>query len=170
MPSALCKPSVPTKVTSPQRERLTVWHHRSRRSCIQGPHSRARCDYPPKTRESGEFLALCVLGLAIAVFAWGVRYKTSLYNSASAQSPHMIAAKLLSNRERPADTRNQGRACDYARPSLFFASLHAFCQYLLLDPKRQSRWTLQRAQNSQRRPIPIATPQKFFRPPPSHRK
>lgn len=36
--------------------------------------------------------------LAFAVFSWGVRYKLSLYNPAA----HMSAAKLLSQRERPA--------------------------------------------------------------------
>lgn len=36
--------------------------------------------------------------LALAVFSWGVRYKVSLYNPAN----HMSAAKLLSQRERPA--------------------------------------------------------------------
>ena len=36
--------------------------------------------------------------LVFAVFSWGVRYKLSLYNPAA----HMSAAKLLSQRERPA--------------------------------------------------------------------
>lgn len=36
--------------------------------------------------------------LALAVFSWGVQYKLSLYNPGA----HMSAAKLLSQRERPA--------------------------------------------------------------------
>ena len=77
----------------------------------------------------------------------------------------MIAAKLLSNRERPADTVVKVERA--TTPSLVVLCVAlTFFANLLLDPKRQSRWTLQRAQNSQRRPIPIATPQKFFRPPP----
>jgi hypothetical protein len=81
----------------------------------------------------------------------------------------MIAAKLLSNRERPADTVIRVERA--TTPSLIVICV-AFTLFanLLLDPKRQSRWTMQRAQNSQRRPLPIATPQIFFRPPPPRRK
>lgn len=43
-------------------------------------------------------MLLSIVMLAFAVFGWGVRYKVSLYNPAA----HMSAAKLLSQRERPA--------------------------------------------------------------------
>jgi len=43
-------------------------------------------------------MILAIVLLAFAVFGWGVRYKVSLYNPAA----HMSAAKLLSQRERPA--------------------------------------------------------------------
>jgi hypothetical protein len=43
-------------------------------------------------------MILAIVMLAFAVFSWGVRYKLSLYNPAA----HMSAAKLLSQRERPA--------------------------------------------------------------------
>ena len=124
---------------------------------------------PSKNSRNWRILALCVLGLAIAVFAWGVRYKTSLYNSASAQSPHMVAAKLLSNRERPADTTIKVERAT-TPPLIVLCVAFALFANLLLDPKRQSRWVLQRVQNSKRRSIPIAIPQNFFRPPPSRRK
>jgi hypothetical protein len=51
----------------------------------------------PKRRGSHAMVVAIVL-LAFAVFSWGVRYKLSLYNPAA----HMSAAKLLSQRERPA--------------------------------------------------------------------
>lgn len=58
--------------------------------------------------------------LAIAVFSWGVRYKVSLYNPAA----HMSAAKLLSQRERPA-TIESARLAAYPvvnlEPVTFFA-------------------------------------------------
>ena len=114
-------------------------------------------------------MAFFVLGLSIAVFAWGLRYKTSLYNSAPPPSHHMLAAKLLSNRERPADAVVQ---IERATAPTLIAVCAVFAVFtgLLFDPKRQSRWTLQRAQNPQRRPIPSASPQVFFRPPPSRGK
>ena len=46
--------------------------------------------------------------LAFAVFSWGVRYKLSLYNPAT----HMSAAKLLSQRERPATLESAKLAAD----------------------------------------------------------
>ena len=46
--------------------------------------------------------------LALAVFSWGVRYKVSLYNPAN----HMSAAKLLSQRERPATFESAKLAAD----------------------------------------------------------
>jgi hypothetical protein len=43
-------------------------------------------------------LGLVLLGLC--VFAWGLRYKLSLYQPAQSVSRHMPAAKLLSGKER----------------------------------------------------------------------
>jgi hypothetical protein len=54
-------------------------------------------DEQTRRRESHAMIVAIVL-LAFAVFSWGVRYKLSLYNPAA----HMSAAKLLSQRERPA--------------------------------------------------------------------
>lgn len=113
-------------------------------------------------------LAFFVLGLAIAVFAWGVRYKTSLYNSAPPQSQHMLAAKLLSNRERPSDIAIQVERA--TAPSLIVACF-AFALFsgFVVDRTRNSRLALNDALNSQRRPIPPAARQIFFRPPPAQR-
>lgn len=50
------------------------------------------------SRRGSHWMIVAIAMLALAVFSWGVRYKVSLYNPAN----HMSAAKLLSQRERPA--------------------------------------------------------------------
>lgn len=112
-------------------------------------------------------LALLILGLAVAVFAWGLRYKLSLYKSAPVTVHHVSSAKLLSNRERPADAAVQiERATTplliaFAATSLLFAGP--------ADSAQQSRWTLRRQRNFRPRLISEVAPQLFFRPPPSRR-
>jgi hypothetical protein len=49
-------------------------------------------------RRKSHIMMIAIVLLAIAVFSWGISYKLSLYNPAA----HMSAAKLLSQRERPA--------------------------------------------------------------------
>jgi formate hydrogenlyase subunit 3/multisubunit Na+/H+ antiporter MnhD subunit len=123
----------------------------------------------PKNSRTWNAFVLLILGLAIAVFAWGLRYKLSLYETAPPSSHHVVLAKLLSNRERPADTAIRIERA--TMPSLAVVCV-AFTLFagLLLDPKRQAWWTLQRVQNSQRRLIPFAARRVFFRPPPSRSK
>lgn len=113
-------------------------------------------------------LALSILGLAVAVFAWGLRYKLSLYKSAPVAVHHVSSAKLLSNRERPADVAVQVERATtpVVVPAVFCAALVRFSG-LLLGPRQESRWTFQRALNWQRRPLPQALRPLFFRPPPS---
>lgn len=53
-------------------------------------------------------MIVAIAMLAFAVFSWGVRYKLSLYNPAT----HMSAAKLLSERERPATFESTKLAAD----------------------------------------------------------
>jgi len=65
-------------------------------------------------------MIVAVAMLAFAVFSWGVRYKLSLYNPAT----HMSAAKLLSQRERPATVESAKLASDpiiNLEPVTFFA-------------------------------------------------
>lgn len=113
-------------------------------------------------------LALSILGLAVAVFAWGVHYKTSLYKSAPVDWHRVASAKLLSNRERPADVvvRVERAMTPVVVPTVFCASLVLFTG-LLLDPRRRSRWIVQRSLNPQRRPLPQVLRPLSFRPPPS---
>jgi hypothetical protein len=44
--------------------------------------------------------SLASLGLAVCVFAWGLQYKLSLYDSPKTASQHIQQAKLLSRNER----------------------------------------------------------------------
>jgi hypothetical protein len=113
-------------------------------------------------------LALSILALAIAVFAWGLNSKLSLYKSATPPSHPVMVAKLLSNRERPADTVVQIERAPTPFPTVLFAAFALFACFQL-DRQRQSRWTLQCVINPQRRSVPQATPQMFFRPPPARR-
>lgn len=122
------------------------------------------------TRSSRKWniLALSILGLAVAVFAWGLHYKVSLYKSPPVDWHHVASAKLLSNRERPANVVLQVERAmtPVVVPTVFCASLVLFTG-LFIDPRRQSRWIVQRSLNPQRRPLPQASLPLFFRPPPA---
>jgi len=119
----------------------------------------------PKNARKWNIFALSILALAIAVFAWGLKSKLSLYESATPPAHPVMVAKLLSNRERPADTVVQ---IERATTPFLTVLLTAFALFACFqfDHQRQSRWTLQSVINPQRRPIPQATRQIFFRPPP----
>ena len=67
-------------------------------------------------------LAVLMFLLSFAVFAWGLNYKLSLYNSQATTSAHEPAAKLLSNQERPA---TRVPAIPREVPSLFPISIVA---------------------------------------------
>jgi hypothetical protein len=110
--------------------------------------------------------ALSILGLAIAVFAWGLKYKLSLYEVPP--SHHVVAAKLLSNRERPTDAAIQIERATRPFLAVLFAAFVLFASFLL-ELKYQSLWTIQRAANPQRRPSAPVSLQIFFRPPPARR-
>jgi hypothetical protein len=55
-------------------------------------------------------MIVAIAMLALAVFSWGIRYKVSLYNSAT----HMSEAKLLSQKERPATSESTKLVADPA--------------------------------------------------------
>ncbi|MGH9585941.1 MAG: hypothetical protein ACRD3F_03250 [Acidobacteriaceae bacterium] len=114
--------------------------------------------------------AMFILALAIAVFAWGLRSKLSLYREAGPTAAHTPVAKLLSNRERPADTVAQIEQATTPLITVVFASFTLFTGFLLLgEPRRQSLWIFHRRENPQRRANPPAARQILFRPPPSLR-
>ena len=71
-------------------------------------------------RRESDWMMVAIALLALAVFSWGVRYKLSLYNP----NAHMSAAKLLSQRERPATSETVKLATDpliNSEPVTFFA-------------------------------------------------
>lgn len=113
--------------------------------------------------------AMFILALAIAVFAWGLRSKLSLYREAGPTAAHTPVAKLLSNRERPADTVVQIERAITPVLAVVFASCALFTGFLLDVPRQQSLWISYRIQNPQRRADLPATRQIFFRPPPALR-
>lgn len=127
----------------------------------------------PKTECHWSFLGCCLVALAAAVFVWGISYKLSLYDPPQASSHGMVAAKLLSNRERPATAKvefQEGLNVGALRASLVAAcALLPLFLPLLLTQKAQHSWTLCRAANSRERPCFADIPHYFFRPPPSFR-
>jgi hypothetical protein len=73
--------------------------------------------------------AFAFLGLAIAVFAWGLQYKLSLYDPPQAASRTMPQAKLLSREQQNAEVESpfaqsdetaMGTACAAVFSLLFF--------------------------------------------------
>ncbi|MFZ0663900.1 MAG: hypothetical protein WAM66_14515 [Acidobacteriaceae bacterium] len=121
-----------------------------------------------KNTEKWNAFVLSILALALAVFAWGLGSKLSLYRTAGPAENHVPVAKLLSNRERPADAAIQ---IEHATTPLLTVVFAAFTIgagfFLTIEPERRSIWKVQRIQNPQRRITPQATQQIFFRPPPS---
>ncbi|HTV07283.1 MAG TPA: hypothetical protein VME86_18070 [Acidobacteriaceae bacterium] len=108
---------------------------------------------------------MLTVGLAVAVFAWGLRYKLSLYKSGTHTVHHVVIAKLLSNRERPADIIIQiERATTPTAVALGF--IFTLFADFLLEPQLQCIWLMQRSRNPQRRPDTRAMRRQFSRPPP----
>jgi hypothetical protein len=65
--------------------------------------------------------AMAIAVLAVAVFLWGVAYKCSLYPVRSNTRPHMPAAKLLTEQERPQATPPTHSLCAPVFSPIFFA-------------------------------------------------
>jgi hypothetical protein len=76
-------------------------------------------------RRKSHWMIVTIAVLAFAVFSWGVRYKLSLYNPVT----HMSAAKLLSQRERPATFEATKLAADplpdYGAATMFVFTIGA---------------------------------------------
>jgi len=117
-----------------------------------------------QTRQRGShWMIVSIAMLALAVFSWGVRYKVSLYNPAN----HMSAAKLLSQRERPATLESAKVAADpVVLPGV--SSLFAVAMGVMLA----ALWSLKVAFSPKSAEHPARLPKQrsqtffFFRPPP----
>ncbi len=119
-----------------------------------------------RSERQWNLLLLLIVGLAIAVFAWGLRYKLSLYNSASHTFHHVAAAKLLSNRERPANAAIQIERATTPTVVVFVAAFVILAS-LMFDPRLQSKWLLLYADRPLSPHDPRALRQVNSRPPPS---
>ena len=114
-------------------------------------------------RRESDWMMVAIALLALAVFSWGVRYKLSLYNP----DAHMSAAKLLSQRERPATSETVKLATDplvNSEPVTFFAlamgvALAGLC---ILD----ASLPLKDAWHQEQTPKQPEQAFFFFRPPP----
>ena len=87
---------------------------------------------------------LASLGLAVCVFAWGLQYKLSLYDSPQAASHRIPQAKLLSRDERtgieasPLVVRTKSSTrVSYTRPAAVFFLL--LLGLGILNPRAQSQ-------------------------------
>jgi hypothetical protein len=58
-------------------------------------------DFPTTNRRILPWASLALVGLALAVFAWGTGYKLSLYNTTNSKSHLIPHAKLLSKDQQP---------------------------------------------------------------------
>lgn len=118
-----------------------------------------------QTRRLGShWMIVAIAMLAFAVFSWGVRYKLSLYNPAA----HMSAAKLLSERERPATIGSTKLAADPVinlEPVTFFAlAMGVLLAWIWsLTPS----FTLKNGRQGTQLPKQSDQTFFFFRPPPS---
>lgn len=87
------------------------------------------------TREGHFAIGLSILLLALAVFGWGLHSKLSLYHLRAPASEVTPIAKLLSERERPADTAQH---CDLNHGDLHAVALAASV-VLVPRPEKDTR-------------------------------
>ena len=139
-----------------------MWHN-SVRLFLHSTHIKMVAN--PKKARRWNILVLLIVGLAAAVFAWGLRYKLSEYQSATHTVHRAVLAKLLSDRERPADTSVQIERATI--PTLIvFCALFTLFAGSLPESGLQPLWLLQRTRDPQRRPDSRAMRRLFSRPPP----
>ena len=112
-----------------------------------------------------KLLVLLTVGLAVAVFAWGLRYKLSMYRPATHTVHHVAAAKLLSDRERSADTVIQVVRATIPTVLVLCILFSSFA-LLRLELRRRSLWLLQRTRDPRLHPDPRDMRRLFIRPPP----
>jgi hypothetical protein len=122
------------------------------------------------SRRNGLRLLACgLVFLGICVFAWGLRYKLSLYDPPHAISHRMPAAKLLTGKEHP-EVSSVGlyRVATPAGPAvlLLFTLATVFLRNAGLSRASSSWITCLATVHSA--PSPLAVAPQFNRPPPPH--
>jgi len=78
------------------------------------------------------WLILGLVGLSLLVFAWGLGYKLSLYDSSQSESHKIPQAKLLSENERPLVAQSPLLRDTNAPPELIHAVLSGVLLFLVL--------------------------------------
>jgi hypothetical protein len=123
------------------------------------------------SRRTGVRVLACgLVFLGICVFAWGLRYKLSLYDPPHAVSRCMPAAKLLTGREGPElPPISLSGAANSSAPAALFALTLAFFIFaksrLFPDFSRMAAWLMPMRLTPSR----IVHAPKFTRPPPHSR-
>jgi hypothetical protein len=114
-------------------------------------------------------LALALAFLGLCVFAWGLKYKLSLYDPPHSISHHMPAAKLLSGKERRALPLVDSPAVASSGMMVFFTSL-LFAAFFLKGRTipGQSCWFLLSSPRTAM-PVCVRSAPAFSRPPPRTR-
>jgi hypothetical protein len=112
---------------------------------------------------------LVVLGLALAVFTWGLQYKLSLYDLPHTNSEQIPTAKLLSQNERPTPLESLLTVQEKA-PRKTICALFSVVFFLLIVAPEQMVPTVRRSIRGIDRPWIqhsfSALHPFFFRPPP----
>jgi hypothetical protein len=113
-------------------------------------------------------IGLACLGLC--VFAWGLRYKLSLYDPPRPGAHPMPAAKLLTGNERRAVATVDLRPAS-GLPAVAFLAAFVFSVLLLKHPRIVPAFGSSLLLPAGRRPVPAWAPYaaKFIRPPPRFR-
>jgi hypothetical protein len=123
------------------------------------------------SRRNGMRLLACgLVFLGVCVFAWGLRYKLSLYDPPQSVSHRIPAAKLLSGKEQVAvQALNRARAASPAVPAVLLGLglIFAFLRSMRVQP----RFMLNSAWLAPGVPAPsrVAASYCFTRPPPPSR-
>jgi hypothetical protein len=142
-----------------------VWHHHC--------ESKVTIPQPTQLRKQGpalRALAIALACLGVCVFAWGLRYKLSLYDPPHSMSRHMPAAKLLTGNERRGLPTVDLRPAS-ALPGLALFTALVFSVLLLKDHRLARFFGFSRLILAGRRPTPAWAPvaATFIRPPPRFR-
>ncbi|MGC2402444.1 MAG: hypothetical protein WA510_21800 [Acidobacteriaceae bacterium] len=128
-----------------------------------------RCFNSPGKSRFVFLLPLGLLMLSMAVFAWGLQYKLSLYKTHQSITHVAPEAKLLSQKERPVT----GQAVDAApTPLPLPAALPAALLLLAMTAttpglfQTAGRYLPARSRERAAAPLPLRYRAVFFRPPP----
>jgi hypothetical protein len=115
-------------------------------------------------------LACGLVFLGVCVFAWGLRYKLSLYDPPHAVSHHMPAAKLLPGREGPElPPLHLSRLANPAAPAALIALTLAWFAIAHAGIFADRQWTAAWRAPVRRAPAQSSSAANFTRPPPHAR-